>query len=213
MPINKITSSKRGRAAVLAGIMAAAATGWTTYKASVPAVTPAAIHRAVDKGIRPPAVEIALELIKPWEGLRTRAYLDSIGVPTICIGETMVGGKPVRLGMTMTEEQCKAMFITRVTRDFYLPLVDKLDGFVDAPDSVQAAAISIAYNAGTGVLTRPTSTAGRFITARKYPEACAALTAFNRAGGKVLPGLVARREMGDKSRVGEAEVCLSTDVK
>lgn len=205
----KLTSSRRGQSLVIAGILAAAASGWTAYKSGIPDVTPAAIHRAVDKGITPPAVKIAMALAGPWEGMRTEAYLDPIGIPTICRGETMIGGKPVRLGMKMTVEQCEAIFARRMTYDFYLPLVDKVQDFVTAPDSVQGAFAATAYNVGVGTLVRPTSTPARYIREHKYPETCASLTAYNRAAGRVWRGLVNRREMGDKTRVGEAEACLS----
>lgn len=213
MPINKITSTKRGKAMVLAGMVAAAATGWTTWKQSQPVITPASIHQALKQGITPPAVDIAIKLITPWEGMRTTAYLDSVGVPTICIGETEIDGKPVRLGMVRTEKWCKDRFIERVTYNYYLPLVDNVPDFVLAPDSVQAASTSVAYNVGTGAITRKSSTARKYIIQHKYLETCAALTAFNRAGGKFWVGLGNRREMGDDTRVGEAEVCLSTEVK
>lgn len=38
------------------------------------------------------------------------------------------------------------------------------------------------------------------------PEAA---TVFNRVGGRMVIGLVNRREMGDPSRIGEAELCVS----
>ncbi|MGA1831661.1 lysozyme [Rhizobium wenxiniae] len=216
MASKPIAATKRGKSMVIAGIIAAAATGWTGWKASHPVVTPAAIHQAIDKGISPPAVEIALELIGPWEGIRTVAYLDPIGIPTVCKGETEINGKPVRLGMRFTVEECEAMFRKRVTNDFYLKLVDGLPGFVEAPDSVQAASLSVIYNAGPGVLTSATSTAGKAIRTKRYADACRGLTLFNKARIKgrlvVMTGLDNRRTMGDKSRVGEAEVCLNTEV-
>lgn len=209
MPINKIAPTKRGKAMVLAGILAAAATGWQGFVASH-TITPASIHQAVDKGITPPAVEIAIALIEPWEGLRTEAYLDAIGKPTVCIGETLINGHPVRLGMHFTVDECKAMFVRRVTHDFYLPLVDNVKDFVKAPDSLQGASISVAYNIGTGAIRK--SNAADRIGEHKWTAACSALTNFVKAGGRTLDGLVKRRGMGD-SRVGEAEVCLNTEVK
>ncbi|WP_454623470.1 hypothetical protein [Brucella anthropi] len=38
---------------------------------------------------------------------------------------------------------------------------------------------------------------------------CNAMTAFNRAGGKVGEGLRKRRERGDAQRIGELELCLA----
>jgi lysozyme len=44
------------------------------------------------------------------EGLRTVAYKDPVGIPTICFGET----KDVQLGQTATAEECKDMLGARV---------------------------------------------------------------------------------------------------
>ncbi|MDF2622165.1 MAG: glycoside hydrolase family 24 [Xanthobacteraceae bacterium] len=53
------------------------------------------------------------------------------------------------------------------------------------------------------------STAARYIRAKLWRQACDAQTAWNRAGGKVVQGLVNRREMGDASRIGEGEICVT----
>ena len=44
------------------------------------------------------------------EGLRTNAYLDSVGVPTICYGET----ENVNLGDTKTIPECTVMLETKL---------------------------------------------------------------------------------------------------
>jgi lysozyme len=47
------------------------------------------------------------------------------------------------------------------------------------------------------------------VTLKHYQSACVAQTAFNKAGGKIVQGLVYRREMGDAQRLGEAETRVS----
>src|SRR4051794_17527452 len=43
------------------------------------------------------------------------AYLDSVGIPTICDGIIRwPGGRPVKLGDTATAEQCQALMINEV---------------------------------------------------------------------------------------------------
>lgn len=148
------------------------------------------------------AVALSVAVIKPWEGLETRAYPDIVGVWTLCYGET----KGIRPGMTATPAQCEAMLQERVHKDFYLPLTACIAGFDRKPIGWQAAAISLAYNVGTGAVCR--STAARLAREGRYRESCQAMTAFNRAGGKVVRGLVLRREWGDAQRLGELEVCL-----
>lgn len=204
MPIGKVYASKRGRAAVAAALLFAITSGWAAFMAAVPAVTPATVRAAVAQGITPPAVELAIaRLIKPWEGVHLTSYRDIVGVWTICWGET----KGIGPGMRKTLAECDAMLQRRVVADYFLPLVNGVPGFVDAPVSVQASLTSGAYNFGVGAALR--STAAKRITAGRYREACEAQTAFNKAGGKVVRGLVLRREMGDAQRLGEAELCVS----
>ncbi|WP_292363021.1 lysozyme [Mesorhizobium sp.] len=178
-------------------------------------VTPKIIHEQVDKGVIPPAVELAIDqLILPWEGLVLHSHWDPYArIWDICHGETRINGKPVTAGMSFTKAQCKAMLIKRVIHDYYLPLVDGIPGFVKAPLSVQASMISGAYNFGVGS-RKPHrgqlgSRAADFVTAEKYRDACIAQTAWNKAGGDVVPGLDRRRKMGDAQRIGEAELCVS----
>jgi GH24 family phage-related lysozyme (muramidase) len=45
--------------------------------------------------------------------------------------------------------------------------------------------------------------------AGEYRKGCEAQTAFNKAGGITVDGLVKRSEMGDAQRKAEAEICVS----
>lgn len=203
MPVNKITATKRGKAVVAAAVIAAAASGWAAFTGSH-GETSASVRTAISQGITPAPVDLAIEkLIKPYEGLRLKAYKDIVGVVTICWGET----KGIRMGMVKTKAECDRMLIETVIKDYYLPLVDGVPGYTKAPDSVQAALLSGAYNFGVGAAKK--SRAARFVSSGKYREACVAQTAFNKAGGKIVRGLVIRREMGDAQRLGEAELCVS----
>ncbi|ESY35398.1 lysozyme [Mesorhizobium sp. C386A] len=227
MPINKIVPTKRGKAAVLGALLFAIASGWTALDQPAPASAPPSvvvqmvrpavvapaltpeklIHQQVAAGKIPPAVKLAVEqMIMPWEGLRTKAYLDTLPkkhVWTVCYGETL----NIKKGMKFTREQCKAMLIKRVIHDYYLPLVDGVKDYAIAPMSLQASMISGAYN--FGVAGQKGSRTAAFVTKHQYSQACDAQTAWNKAGGKVLPGLVNRRETGDAQRAGEAEICKS----
>lgn len=211
MPVNRIVKTKRGWASALAAAAFAAATGWATLFGGSAPDTPQEVRAAVSKGYVPPAVRLSInKLIKPWEGVRLEAYLDSVGVPTICWGET----EGVRLGMKKTLAECDAMLERRVLNDYYLPLVDKGRNFLNAPDSVQASMISGAYNFGVGSVKPRRGQLGStamfiHIPAGNWRAACEAQTAWNKAGGRVLRGLVLRREMGDAQRLGEAELCVS----
>lgn len=48
-----------------------------------------------------------LDFIKRWESCVLTAYADIAGIPTIGWGTTMIDGKRVQLGMTITAEQAE----------------------------------------------------------------------------------------------------------
>ena len=134
-------------------------------------------------------------LIKPWEGLETEAYPDIVGVWTVCYGET----KGVRPGQKFTKAECEDKLFTRVTADDYRPLTKCIAGFETKPVEWQASSISVAYNIGVGAACK--STAAQLAREGKMRESCQAWTRFNRAGGKVVKGLVNRR-------AAELRLCL-----
>lgn len=194
--MTKLVASARARAAIASVMAGAVMIGGAWFaKAPTGEQYPAAVVMAVE------------DLILPWEGMRTQAYLDPIKKPTICAGET----KGVKLGMTKTVAECKAMLYERAMRDFYKPLTKCAGNFIRAPDPVQASMLSGAYN--FGVPTWCHSTAANKLRAGDFRAACTAQTAYNKArmGERlvVLHGLALRREMGDATRIGEAEYCLS----
>ncbi|MGM4911421.1 lysozyme [Rhizobium sp. 768_B6_N1_8] len=194
MPINKIVATKRGKSAVAGAMFAAVLAAGGSYFAEPE--RPAAVILATD------------ELIKPWEGLVLKSHWDPYAkIYDICHGETRINGKPVQPGMSFTAAECDAILEERVKRDYYLPLTKQIKGFTRFPVSVQASMISGAYNFGVSGMVN--STAARLAVQGKYREACIAQTAWNKAGGQVVQGLVRRREMGDAQRAGEAEICVS----
>ena len=135
-------------------------------------------------------------LIKPWEGLELRSYPDIVGVWTACYGET----KGIKPGMTFTKQECESMLHRTVVADYYTPLTRCISGFDSKPVGWQAAMISLTYNVGVGAACN--STAARLARENKITESCQAMTRFNRAGGKVVKGLVNRR-------AAELKVCLN----
>lgn len=187
MPVNKIVATKRGKAAI-AAVLAGIAAG--SYGAYTALRTPPAVILAVEK------------LIKPWEGISLTPYRDIVGVTTWCYGETK--GTPKA---RYTASECEAMLVTRVNRDYYGQIVKCAPKLTSAPISVQASMTSGAYN--FGVRAWCNSTAARMVRIENWRAACEAQTAWNRAGGQVVNGLVKRREMGDAQRIGEAELCVS----
>jgi len=193
MPINRIVPTRRGRAAVAAVLASVAAGGYAAY------------DRYSDVGRMDPAVILAVEkAIIPWEGLVLTSHWDPFAkIWDICYGETQGVGP----GMRKTKAQCRDMLLRRVHDDYYQPIMQCSPKLGAAPISVRASMISGSYNFGVGAWCR--STAKARIEAGQWRAACEAQTAFNRAGGRVVRGLVNRREMGDAQRIGEAELCVS----
>ena len=126
-----------------------------------------------------------LSLIKSFEGLRLLAYRDAIGVWTIGYGATR-GVKP---GMSVTKEQAERMLLNDVQR--FEPEVERL---VKVPLTVNQwdALVSFTYNLGAANLE--SSTLRKLLNVGNYAAAAEQFPRWNKAGGKVLPGLVRRRE-------------------
>ena len=126
-----------------------------------------------------------LELIKHFEGLRLEAYLCPAGVWTIGYGST----RGVYQGMTVTESEAEAM----LRRDLLaaersvLRLVT-----VRLTDNQFDALVSFVFNLGGGALQR--STLRQKLNRGDYDVVPRELMKWVRAGGKILPGLVRRRQ-------------------
>jgi len=130
----------------------------------------------------------AVPLVARWEGLRTTAYLDTIAQPpvwTICYGET----QNVQPGETRSEEECE-QGLRDGLEEYWRGWRPALTITALAPQT-DAAFTSLSWNIGTGGVRR--STALRRLNAGDVAGGCEALTWWNRAGGRVIRGLVNRR--------------------
>jgi len=155
----------------------------------------------------PDDVVLASEyLVNPWEGEVLKAYLDRVADPpvwTICAGDT----QNVKPGMVETPKGCKDRLERRMTKEFRPALTACISDFNGKPISWRAMMDSLAWNIGARAACN--SRAAAFGRQNKFHESCLAATAFNKAGGRVVIGLVKRRENGDAQRIGEAELCVS----
>lgn len=138
-------------------------------------------------------VAVCVACVAGAEGLRTVAYLDFVGVPTNCFGET----KDVKLGDRATPEECREKLGARV-----LEFGRGVDRCITRPMSQtrKAAYTSFAYNVGIEAFCR-SSVAWKF-NAGDAIGSCDALLLYVKAKGITLPGLVKRREQ-------ERELCLA----
>lgn len=138
------------------------------------------------------AVGVAAALCRRFEGFRPRPYLCPAGVPTIGYGSTRyLDGRAVQLtDPPITQAQAERMLLLTVRRT-YLPAVLALcPGVTDARRL--AALIDFTYNLGSGNLRA--STLRRKVNAGNWAAVPAELRKWVRGGGRVLPGLVARRD-------------------
>lgn len=127
---------------------------------------------------------LAVATVGGFEGYRSKAYRDSVGVPTACYGET----HGIRMGMHFTKPQCDKMLLSRLNI-----MADRMEKCIHRPmsDDTYVAFLSLTYNIGEGGFCR--SSVARLYNAGERRAACHAMLRYDRAGGNVLPGLLRRR--------------------
>lgn len=129
---------------------------------------------------------MAVALIGGYEGLRTVAYKDVVGIPTVCFGET----RGVKMGDRYTVDECKAML-----GDALVEFETGMRKCLVAPDAIPAksyvAMLSLTYNIGQRAFCH--STVARRANAGDVIGACNAFVMWNKAGGRVIKGLTRRR--------------------
>lgn len=138
------------------------------------------------------AVEVAAALCRRFEGYYAKPYLCPAGVPTIGYGAThYLDGRPVRLtDPAISKEAAERMLLVMVRRT-YLPHVLRLCPGVDSPGRL-AALIDFTFNLGAGALKA--STLRKRVNAGRWEAVPTELRKWVRGGGRVLRGLVLRRE-------------------
>lgn len=129
------------------------------------------------------ALALAVPLVAKWEGKRNDPYRDIVGVQTVCYGETRVAMR------RYSDAECTAMLNDAVA-GFAAPVARCTPMIADRPWQL-AAATSLAYNIGIAGYCR--STADRRFDAGDFRGGCAAIKFWNKAGGRVVRGLVNRR--------------------
>lgn len=144
-------------------------------------------------------LDIATELCRRFEGYRAKPYLCPAGVPTIGYGSTFYAdGRKVTLqDAPMDEPAARALLVSELMHRYAPGVIRQcpilLTLAMTASDWGKLNAIvDFAYNLGVGRLQ--TSTLKRKINAQDWEGAKEQLMLWTRGGGKVLPGLVKRRE-------------------
>lgn len=138
-------------------------------------------------------------LIEPHEGTVKNkqgmhiAYIDAVGIPTVCYGQTGkdLYGRTIRVGMPpFTEQECTEMLLKTVVE--FEKEIDRLVKVDYRSDYQKAALISFVYNVGVGNFA--SSTLLKDLNKGLHDSACSRLSDWVYAKKKKLNGLVKRRE-------------------
>lgn len=150
--------------------------------------------------IHPATLLKAAALIEEFEGIEEEAYLDPIGIPTICAGLTRYpNGTPVRMGDICSGSICRAHLENMLLKE-YLPAMEKIPGWERLGASRQAVLMSFAWNLGAnfygseGFETITKVLRDGASRPEIYQQMSYALGLYVKAGGRVFEGLVKRRK-------------------
>ena len=126
-----------------------------------------------------------IALIKKFEGCRLESYKCAAGVPTIGYGST----KLVEMGMTITQEGAEELLLKDIAEfeEFVLEASE-----MPLSQHQFDALVSWTFNLGPSNLNA--STMLKVLNKGEYEDVPAQIKRWNKAGGKVLDGLIRRRE-------------------
>lgn len=134
--------------------------------------------------------QASLEIIKQFEGCKLTAYKCPAGVWTIGYGTTAAAavGIDPREGTTITQGGAEK-YLKLAIEKFAAAIKPTITQPIN--ENEFGAFVSLAYNIGSGAFKK--SSALRHFNAGDKAKAADAILMWNKAGGKVLSGLVRRR--------------------
>jgi lysozyme len=135
---------------------------------------------------------MALDTIQQFEGLKLKAYKDSVGIWTVGFGNifNLDTGNPIKEGDEISLETAERWLKIEVDN-----LQAKMRKVITVPlnNNQWTALTSLAYNIGFGAFKR--STLLRLLNAGASKEEVAKqILRWNKAGGKEVKGLTNRRQ-------------------
>lgn len=144
-----------------------------------------------------------IEMIKHFESLRLKSYLDTGGVWTIGYGST---GSEIKEGLVWTEEQAERRFIEDLAA--FESGVEKLLK-VNINENQFSALVSFAYNVGLNALKK--STLLKKLNSNDFDGAANEFLRWNKDNGKIIKGLTRRRE-AEKKLFEDKECQITTTI-
>lgn len=139
-----------------------------------------------------------INLIKQFEGFRSKPYKCSAGIPTIGYGSTFYlnGEKVTMKDSPISKEFAEDLLLATVT-SFSSQINPLLT--IELPQHQYDALVSFTYNVGISAFSK--STMLKLINAGK--DASGEFSKWVKAGGKVVEGLKKRRELEKKCYLGQ----------
>lgn len=138
-------------------------------------------------------LEIASALCRQFEGFKSKPYLCPAGIPTIGYGSTYYSdGRKVTLQDAPMDEPTARALLMFELQHTYLPAVLRHCPVLVSDERKCNAIVDFCYNLGVGRLQ--TSTLKRKINEQDWNGSKEQLKLWTRGGGKVLAGLVKRRD-------------------
>ena len=144
------------------------------------------------------ATAISIVGIASHEGLVREPYIDVVGMPTYCYGETSNVEQ-----REYTKSECLQLLARRVYNDFEVPIAACTASWDTLPLATQASSISFAYNIGVSGYCR--STTRKQFDAGNVREGCEAMLLWTK--GHVNGELVTIQGLVNR-RMEERDTCL-----
>lgn len=137
--------------------------------------------------------QLGIDLIKGFEGFKEKAYLCPAKVWTIGYGTTKYpNGDRVKEGDSISKKEAEKLLANDLT--WAENCVNK-KVHVDINQNMFNALVSFVYNFGSSVFTESNCTLLRKLNKEDYTGASNEFKRWNKADGKVLNGLIARRKL------------------
>lgn len=134
----------------------------------------------------------AIILCRRFEGFREKPYLCPAGFPTIGLGSRFYeDGTPVKMSDPPIDQFRAEQMLTHQLTHEYLPGVLRLCPGIEANNQALNAVLSWTYNLGISRLEG--STLRKAVNVQDWQWAAMEMKRWTMGGGRVLPGLVARR--------------------
>lgn len=144
-------------------------------------------------------LSVAIDLCRQFEGFRPAPYLCPAGIPTIGYGSTFYpDGRAVTMEDEAISQEGAEILLDEELRKRSVPAVIKYCpnllriGTTSGNWNKLNAIADFVYNLGAGRLQ--TSTLRRKINEEDWDAAANELRRWTRGGGRILPGLVKRRD-------------------